>query len=313
MPNGEIAPLSAWQYAECWHRSQAGSINLDMRRLPIISIVWFLLLASVHAKQHPYIRYDFSQIYRTADDHRICMTGIFLTADDYVGFRYREQVFGSIRPSVSAVAFRNAYERKATRDEQDQLIQSLLEAGILTMASESKSDKAVYFGSLHFQTDSEERQIYFYTPPTSPERVKVHEVLLDFAKRMKIDQPIDQKKSVTITEGDNQPPRKLKLVDVLADPEKYDGKRISVVGFYHGEFEGSSFSVDKVASKQRDYARSVWLSDSSSLANKSNINLRNDSWLRIDGIFLCGPGGHMGLWPGELDRPTRIEPVAKPE
>lgn len=262
---------------------------------------------------HPYVGYDFFETRHAESDHRECITQIFLTADDYVGYRYREDVFGSTNPTVRSVTFSNEYRRKATAEEQSELVQALLAAKVFDLASEPKPTSTDYFSSLDVRINTREARTSFYSPPHSPSRKAIHEVMLKFAKRMKIDQPTDLAKATTVTEGDYQPARVVKLADVLAHPDEYHGKRISVVGFYHGEFEGSSLAIDQAASRRRDDNHSVWRSGASTFADKSAINDRNDSWLRIEGIFLRGPAGHMGLWPGEIVRLTRIEPVSEPK
>lgn len=268
---------------------------------------------NVAEDDHPYVGYDFFETRHTESDHREYITQIFLTADDYVGYRYRENVFGSTNPTVRSVTFSNEYRRKATAEEWSELVQALLAAKVFDLASEPKPTTTEYFGNLDVRINTREARTSFYSPPHSSSRRAIHEVMLKFAKRMKIDQPTDPAKATTVTEGDHQPARTVKLADVLAHPDEYHGKRISVVGFYHGEFEGSSLAIDQAASRGLDFNHSVWRSGASTFADKSAINDRNDSWLRIEGIFLRGPAGHMGLWPGEIVRLTRIEPVSEPK
>jgi hypothetical protein len=290
-----------------------------VRRQSLMSAIriTLFLFAVVHATfaqpAHPYVGYDFVETRHTESDHRECITQIFLTADDYAGYRYREDVFGSTNPTVQSVRFSNEYRRKATAEEQAQLVQALLAANVFELASEPKPASNDYFSSLDVRIDTREARTSFYSPPHSPSRKAIHEAMLKFAKRMKIDQPTDPAKATTVTEGDHEPARAVKLADILAHPDEYHGKRISVVGFYHGEFEGSSLAIDQAASRDRDYNHSVWRSSASTFADKSAINDRNDSWLRIEGIFLRGPTGHMSLWPGEIVRLTHIEPVSGPK
>lgn len=256
-----------------------------------------------------YVGYDFFETRHTKSDDRECMTQVYLA--DYVGYRYREDVFGATTPAVRSIAFSNEYSRKATDAEQAELMQSLLVAKVFELASETKTASNDYFGNLDVRVGTRETRLYFYSPPESPRRRAVHDVILRFAHKMKIDQPTDPATATTITEGDLQPALAVKLADVLADPGNYQGKRISVVGFYHGEFEGSSLSIDQATSQKREYKHSVWRSGASTFADHSLINDKNDSWMRVEGIFLRGPTGHLGLWPGEIIRLTRIEPMSE--
>ncbi|MEY4484724.1 MAG: hypothetical protein RL693_2176, partial [Verrucomicrobiota bacterium] len=85
-------------------------------------------------------------------------------------------------------------------------------------------------------------------------------------------------------------------------PKQYDGKRVRLVGYYHHEFEDSNFGPTKKA----DYKESVWLGNASTFAKSSNVQRLNDTTIIAEGTFGAGSGGHMGLWPGSLDRVTRI-------
>jgi hypothetical protein len=189
------------------------------------------------------------------------------------------------------------------------LVRALLSANVFDLASEPKPASTDYFSNLDVRIDTREARAFFYSPPNSPRRKAVHDVMLQFAKRINIDRPKDLATATTVTEGDHQPARIVSLAEVLAHPDTYHGKRVSVTGFYHGEFEGSSFAVDEIASRKWAYERSVWRGRVSTFADRSAIKDRNDSWLRVEGVFLRGPGGHLGLWPGVLDRITRIEPI----
>lgn len=260
---------------------------------------------------HPYIGYDIFETRRTATDHRKIITQISLSGNDYVVYFYHEYVAGSIAPTVRSLDFDNENRRKATYEEQAALTRKLLDAGVFTLATEPTKDNADYAEVLDVRINRREARFYFYTPPTRGKRKVIHDIVLGFARQMKVDQPNDIKKATTITEGDRRPPQDVRLVDVLAAPAKFHGKRISVVGYYHGEFEGSSLSVSERASRAHDDKKSIWRGDPSTFAGDHAIRDKNDAWIRVDGVFLQGPAGHMGLWPGEIVRLTRIE-VLKP-
>jgi len=289
-----------------------------LRRDPMSKLITILLLftatpGALAQSVHPYVSYDFSETRRTESDHRECSTQIFLTEDDYVGYRYREDVLGAMTPTVRSLAFSNEYRRKATRAEQEGLVQALLATNVFDLTSEPKPASTDYFSCLDVRIEKREARTSFYSEPKSPLRKAVHGVMLQFAHRMKIDHPEDPAKATTTTEGDRQPARAVSLAEVLAHPDTYQGKRVSVTGFYHGEFEGSSLAVDEATSRKRGHERSLWRGGVSTFADRSAINDRNDSWLRVEGVFLRGPAGHMDLWPGELVRITRIEPISPPK
>ncbi len=73
-------------------------------------------------------------------------------------------------------------------------------------------------------------------------------------------------------------------------------------GFYHGEFECSSFAATK--ENRQNYREALWLGGASTFANPKNIKRVNNTAITVDGTFELGPGGHLGLWMGEISRLT---------
>jgi hypothetical protein len=260
-------------------------------------------------RAHPYVGYEFSVLRKTSTDHRKTSIEVFLTGDDYVGFRHREEVFGSITPVVRTLTFSNEGRRKATPEEQAALAHQLVRAGVFELAAEPWNEKASFSSRLDVRLNRRVARYSFHTRPDSGKRKAVHDIMLRFAKKMGVNRPAADEHPITTSEGDFQPTRAVKLAEVIADPAKFHGKRVSVVGYYHGEFEGSSLSVNPQASRRSDFKSSIWRGDVSTFAAASTIRDKNDSWMRVEGVFVRGPGGHMGLWPGEIVRLTRIEPL----
>ncbi|MCA1658545.1 MAG: hypothetical protein LC627_04520, partial [Verrucomicrobiaceae bacterium] len=201
--------------------------------------------------------------------------------------------------------------RKATREEQAKLCRELIEAGVFELTSESWNEKSPFSSRLDIRINRREARYSFNSPVLSKRRKAVHRVMLRFAQRMHIDQPSSKKEATTMSEGDFQPPRKVSLADVIAKPATFHGKRISVVGYYHWEFEGSSLSVNELASRSHDFRNSIWRDEVSTFSRDAAVHYKRNGWMAVDGIFLRGPGGHLGLWPGEIVRLTRIEPLPK--
>jgi hypothetical protein len=115
--------------------------------------------------------------------------------------------------------------------------------------------------------------------------------------------PAKQRKVTRRTlEGETVKPREIDFATLFKSPKKYDGKRIKITGFYHGEFEGSSFAP--TSKGIQTYDKALWLGGSSSFADPKRICGLNDVTLTVEGTFISGPGAHMGLWMGELVRVT---------
>jgi hypothetical protein len=310
----------------------------NIMRLTYVLVLLLATIQTAQAQSSIRVEYRFEKTVRTQSDHRNYLTQVSLLNNSSAHYTYREQVFGAISSTVRFIEFSTPHPgRKVTAKQRAGLMQALLKAKVFELASDSQPSKSNYFSSLNIEINGRRCQVFFNTPPRSPARKALHEIMLRFAKQQRIDKrPAN---ATTISEGDHQPARKVSLAEVLAHPNTYQGKRISVVGFYHGEEESSSLSMDEAIPRalvlktkewrasrggQSGYAAvaplyksflksSVWRSGTSTFASKADTGHKNDSWVRVQGVFLRGPTGHMGLWPGEIVRITRIEPVLHPK
>jgi len=102
----------------------------------------------------------------------------------------------------------------------------------------------------------------------------------------------------TKLEGDDREPRDTSLEEILSNPIAYDGKRVRVTGNYHSRFEYRGLSTED---------KSVWLGEASTFARQEDVIFQNDSFMTVEGTFLAGPRGHLGMFPGEIARVTKIE------
>jgi len=61
------------------------------------------------------------------------------------------------------------------------------------------------------------------------------------------------------------------LIRVLAHPEKYNGKRIELIGYYHSEFEESCLYLTKDDATHLNYQNGVWIGGTADNAD-TNVN-----------------------------------------
>lgn len=175
----------------------------------------------------------------------------------------------------------------------------------LPLAGIEKKNKDRHAASSSGWIDLDGKQITVKAGPDTDVRRRWQELLDAFIARHA---PAKNRKITRRTvEGDIVEPREIGFATLLKNPKAYDGKRIRLTGYYHGEFEGSSFAATK--GDIRKYDRALWRGGSSSFAAPKSISLRNDLLLSIDGTFEFGSGGHLGLWMGEINRVTAAKPV----
>jgi len=92
------------------------------------------------------------------------------------------------------------------------------------------------------------------------------------------------------------------VTELLSDPMKFDGKKLSIVGNYHVKFE-SYFLSD--GNRNR-----LWLGRPSEYATLSDINEVNDSRSRVIGTFISGRSGHLGRFPGRIENITHVKALS---
>jgi len=97
------------------------------------------------------------------------------------------------------------------------------------------------------------------------------------------------------------------LVKLIANPEKYDGKRIQVIGYLHLEFEGNAIYLHEEDFKHAISENSFWVDFSDKLTKKQDPKKFNDKYVIIIGTFKANDKGHMGMFGGTLDNIVRLD------
>jgi hypothetical protein len=131
--------------------------------------------------------------------------------------------------------------------------------------------------------------------------------------------------AVAVTTGAAAEPEieRATLLQVLAHPEKYDGKRLQLIGYLHLQFEGNALWLHK-----EDYDHAI-IGNMVSIEVQGEIRKRekelNDEYVMVIGTFDAKDLGHMGLcsgtlknitscgfWPGPGPAKPKRTPAAEP-
>jgi len=91
----------------------------------------------------------------------------------------------------------------------------------------------------------------------------------------------------------------LSMIDLIANPELFDGKKVIVKGYVHFEFEGNGIFLHKEDFLYGIDRNALWLSLSSSERAKKFSDCQ-DSYAMVRGTFKAGIGGHNSMLSGEL-------------
>jgi hypothetical protein len=302
-------------------------MSLRCRLATLSGLAWLALTLQAIAGDN--LRYDSIEQVRTNTDARQRDVDFEISRGNayrknVLSYGLRETPTGSKEARIKAIDFHREMELAGT--EVDALFYRLIAAGIfqLPLSAEHRGEGNIWtlFGSLK----GHEFQLSYRQPPRNGVRRKVDDAVtaiirefglndiagpsnativrengishLQSSKRSDAPNP----PAVTESEGDMVPARPTTLRWLISHAADFDRKRVSVVGFYHGEFEGSEVRSEE----KSDYSENLWCDTISAFApNKTSFC--QDCWVRLDGVFLRGPQGHFGLWPGELTRVTRVE------
>jgi hypothetical protein len=115
---------------------------------------------------------------------------------------------------------------------------------------------------------------------------------------------------------------RVSFVNLLANPEKYDGKKIIVSGVLHFQFEDSSLYMHKDDADYLilangiwvDYARERTLSARCSkefVASGSKLDYFDGKYVSLTGVFNMKSHGHMGAFAGTLEEVSDIFELRK--
>ncbi len=102
-------------------------------------------------------------------------------------------------------------------------------------------------------------------------------------------------------------PENVSLIKLIANPEKYDGKRIQVIGYLNLQFEGNAIYLHEEDYKKHISENSFWVNFSQKLTRNTNIKMFSNKYVIIIGRFSAKQKGHMGMFGGTLNDIVRLD------
>jgi len=266
---------------------------------------------SLRAGDHLY--YDFANAASSSDTERSVTISLVVSARDdgtySAVYSHREWIHETLT-DVKAVTFERS--RVLTAGDGAAFFANLVDAGLWSLPEGDNSTGDALNTQLYARISGRDLQRTYFSRIEGGPREAFHAAVIAFAKKLGVDQPEDAAKATHIVEGDRTPAREIPFSSLITNPARYDGKRIAVVGFYHCEFECSLLVPGKFDWHGLDSDREFWIDSSSKYAKESDFRWKNDSWVRIEGVFNAGHGGHMGGSPGVIGRLTKFTTLDGP-
>ena len=105
------------------------------------------------------------------------------------------------------------------------------------------------------------------------------------------------------------------LVELIARPEVYHGRRVRVIGFINFEFEGNAIFLSFEDWKHGVVSNSLSVEAPPGFQSDSGPASKqpNRRYVILEGTFNAYRRGHLGLGSGGIERITRLDPCDLPE
>lgn len=102
------------------------------------------------------------------------------------------------------------------------------------------------------------------------------------------------------------------LVQLIAQPEKFDGKQVRFIGFLRIEFEGNAIYLHREDYQQAISRNAVWVNIPADMDKKqqNEVNMR---YVICVGVFQAAQHGHMGMFSGEMTNVRRLQFWSDPD
>ena len=96
-------------------------------------------------------------------------------------------------------------------------------------------------------------------------------------------------------------PRAPSLLQLLASPAQFEGRRVLVRGFCHFGFEEHAVYLYREDSDRMNSDNGLWLETDE---ERSDLN---ETFVNVAGFFTARNHGHLGAWRGAIEHITRLE------
>ncbi len=108
----------------------------------------------------------------------------------------------------------------------------------------------------------------------------------------------------------NQDPAGVSIINLIAQPEKYHGRLVRVIGVSFIEFESNGLYLSKEHLINRVTKNALWMSlDWESIGKtEKELSEYNGQYILVEGIFDKEDLGHMGLKSGAIKKIKRFMP-----
>lgn len=99
--------------------------------------------------------------------------------------------------------------------------------------------------------------------------------------------------------------RDVSMIQLIANPQQYDGSPIRLIAFLNLEFEGNALYLHREDYEKSNSSNAVWISLTDQQENSSKK--LSGGYVLVEGIFRSKGQGHLGMFSGSIERVTRVQ------
>jgi hypothetical protein len=99
----------------------------------------------------------------------------------------------------------------------------------------------------------------------------------------------------------------ISLINLIANPQKYEGQKVTIMGYLHLEFEGNGLYINKADFENSISKNAIWIEIGPKHPENSSLAKFIDHYVLLEGTFDEKNKGHMGMMSGSLKDITRLE------
>ncbi|GAB3726985.1 hypothetical protein GCM10028862_02940 [Luteimonas pelagia] len=119
--------------------------------------------------------------------------------------------------------------------------------------------------------------------------------------------PVDVAPRTEPCSSDVIDPARVSLAALLAEPKRFEGQPVAVIGFLHRSFEHSAIYLHREDYAQGIAPNGLWVTGA------TIPDALNDRYARLEGIFTATERGHLSQWSGTLCNIGRATPWGRDE
>ena len=102
------------------------------------------------------------------------------------------------------------------------------------------------------------------------------------------------------------------IAPILSNPDQYDGKKVTAIGYFSFGFENVALYLHKDDYEKHNSQNALWLEIIVEVTKMDRLAKFNNKYICIQGTFDAKKRGHDGNFSGAIVNITRLEPLNPP-